>query len=238
MSDLAGNTITCSGTRFAGDIQFEGPGEWILQDTLFVYDSTDWKSIIYGEYDLRCHIRLSFIIMEHSMPTSKQLLTGDFSTTGNKPRSCFVQNCDILMVGDWQLGAENLTFNADNSYIFIGGSMTNSFGELISYHDIDVMKQYGSFNNIDIRTYMRKVHFLGSGKLDGKPDLGEEGSFTIDTLLFDGGFDEMGMPIPCEIKGVLHNIHYTLIEQVMGYIETKKSEYHRIDYKGDYAQLF
>ena len=40
----------------------------------------------------------------------------------------------------------------------------------------------------------------------------------------------MAGPIPNEIGGVFNNIHYTQINQTMGYVETNKSEYHRIDY--------
>ena len=51
MSDLPGTTITCAGSKFAFDVYFKGNGEWILQDTLFLYDSTDWKVIIFGDED-------------------------------------------------------------------------------------------------------------------------------------------------------------------------------------------
>ncbi|MEZ5196476.1 MAG: hypothetical protein R2764_08780 [Bacteroidales bacterium] len=33
MSDETGNTIDCAGSRFAGDLNFNGSGEWIIMDT-------------------------------------------------------------------------------------------------------------------------------------------------------------------------------------------------------------
>jgi gliding motility-associated-like protein len=229
MSDNPGNTITCAGTIFHCDIWFEGEGEWILQDTLFVHDSTSWEAII---YDFIEPLAPNPVIVHDNgtfNANGQTIITRGFQTTGNKTRSCLIQDCDILMVGNWILGAENLTFSAANSYILIGGNINNSTGELISYYDIDVMPVDGGIKNTDIRTYMRKVHFLGGGSLDGKKTPGIEGSFTIDTLIMEGAWTMAG-PIPNEIKGVFNNIHYTQINQTMGYVETDKSQYHRIDY--------
>jgi gliding motility-associated-like protein len=230
MSQQPGNTITCAGTKFSGDIWFGGTGEWILQDTLKVWDSSDWKSIIYegaepeGQYT---------VVIVHENGTfnanGQTIITKGFQTIGNKPRTCLIQNCDILMFGNWILSAENLTFNGAYSYILIGGSMTNSSGELISYYDIDFLPVDGIIKNTSIRTYFRKVHFLGGGTLDGKKNPGSEGSFTIDTLLMEGAWTMAG-PIPNKISGVNNIIHYTQINQTMGYLETNKSFYHRVDY--------
>ncbi len=228
-SDLQGNTITCAGRRFPGDIWFEGSGEWILQDTLFVYDSTDWKAIIYGGTDPLAQD--PFIVHRNGTfnANGQTIITRGFQTIGNSPRSCLIPNSDVLMVGNWILGAENLNFVANDSYILIGGNMNNSTGDLISYHDIDFLPVDGSIKNTDIKTFMRKVHFLGGGSLDGKKTPGTEGSFIIDTLLMEGAFTMAG-PVPNEIGGVFNNIHYTQINLTMGYIETNKSEYHRIDF--------
>lgn len=231
MSENMGNTITCAGTRFPGDIWFEGPGEWILQDTLFVYDSTDWKAIIYGGIDPLAQD--PFIIHENGTFNSNEqtIITRGFQTVGNKPRTCIIENSDVLMVGNWILGGEGLTFNAANSYILIGGNMSNANAELIVYHDIDLMGPSASIRNTDIMTKMRKVHFLGGGAVDGKKTPGSEGSFTIDTLIMEGAFTMAG-PIPNEIGGVFNDIHYTWCKLTMAYIETNKSDYHRIDIEG------
>ncbi len=246
LSDLPGNTITCAGTRFPGDISFEGEGEWILQDTLFVYDSTDWKAIIYGGEDPLAQD--PFIIHNNGTfdANGQTIITRGFQTASDKSRSCSIQNSDILMVGNWILGAENLTFNAAGSYILIGGNMMNSNGDLISYHDIDIMPAKWALRNTDIKTYMRKVHFLGSGDVNGKKSPGIEGSFIIDTLLMEGYFDPMMGPIPCEVKGVFCDIKYTKIDHLYEspmettYVlfEPDKSTFHRIDINGHYDSEF
>ena len=235
MSELSGNTITCAGTRFPGDIWFVGTGEWILQDTLFVLDTipAGFDTVIYWAYEPLPPEPV--IVHENGTfnANGQTIITRGFQTIGNKPRSCFIQNCDVLMVGNWTLIAENLTFNGSNSYILIGGNMNNASGELISYYDIDFLPAAGVIKNSDIRTYMRKVHFLGSGTLDGKKTPGIEGCFTIDTLLMDGAFTMAG-PIPNTIDGIFNIIHYTQINLTMGYVNTDKSDYHRIDYNCAY----
>ncbi|GAB4324700.1 MAG: hypothetical protein Kow00127_17390 [Bacteroidales bacterium] len=231
VSDAPGNTITCAGTNFKGDIHFSGGGEWILQDTLFVYDSTDWKYII---YDLQEPLDPNPIII-HSKgrldANGQTIITRGFATTGNIPREFDFENADCLMVGNWILNAENLTFNGDNSYILIGGEMSNLKGDVITYYDIDVLPVDGAIKNTDIRTVHRKVHFLGSGSIDGKKTEGIEGMFTIDTLIFEGAITMMG-PIPCEIKGPNHNIHYTQVNLVDGHFDCKNGTFHRIDFNG------
>ncbi|OQX75338.1 MAG: hypothetical protein B6D61_10585, partial [Bacteroidetes bacterium 4484_249] len=234
MSQEQGNTITCAGTRFAGNIWFDGTGEWILQDTLLVIDTTNWESIVLEAIEPKAPN--PFIIHNNgTLNTNNQVVfSRGFNTQGNLPRELIIENSDFYNIGPWTLSGESLTFNAQNSYILMFGEMNNYSAELIIYNDIDFLPGEGAIKNTDIRTEMRKVHFLGSGSIDGKlTPIGQEGSFTIDTLLFDGYIDPMAGPIPCVISGIYNDIHYTRIDLVMGYVNEKESNYHRIDYNGD-----
>jgi gliding motility-associated-like protein len=232
-SDLPGNTITCAGTRFPGDIWFEGSGEYILQDTLFVYDSTDWQAIIDTLNPVEPSQPNPLIIHENGYFNSNNqtIINRGFIMSGNKARKVNLQNSHILMVGSWILSAENLDFDATNSHILIGGDMNNFAGETVTYHDIDFLPVDGSIKNTDIRSIIRKVHFLGSGTLDGKKTPGIEGNFTIDTLLFEGAITLMG-PIVCAVKGIDNYIWYTRVNMVHGEFETNESFYHRVDFNG------
>jgi len=85
---------------------------------------------------------------------------------------------------------------------------------------------------------MRKVHFLGSGSLDGKKTPGIEGSFKIDTLLFEGAITMMG-PIPCNVTGPWFDVWYTRVNTVHGQFEPDESFFHRIDFYGEsYGDFF
>jgi gliding motility-associated-like protein len=237
MSNQPVNTITCAGSRFPGDIWFEGSGEYVLQDTLFVYDSSSWKAIIYDLVEP--DEPNPYIVHENGYfnANGQTIITRGFITSGNKIRKVNVQNCDILMVGSWILNAENLDFDATNSYILIGGEMSNFAGTSVEYNDIDFLIPDGSIKNTDIRSVHRKIHFLGSGTLDGKKTPGIEGSFTVDTLLFEGFIDPFTGPIVCAVKGVYNDIWYTRVETVHGQFETDQSFYHRVDFNGsDFGQ--
>ncbi|MBE0653199.1 MAG: hypothetical protein IH594_05350, partial [Bacteroidales bacterium] len=233
LSENMGNTITCNKSIFPGDIRFEGAGEWILQDTLFVFDSTDWKYFI---VDLQEPLDPNPIIIHSNGRldvNGQTIITRGFATTGNKPRELDFENGHILMLGNWTLNAENLNFNGTNSYILFGGEMSSLKGDEIHYHDVDCLPVDGTIKNTDIRTFMRKDHFLGSGKMDGKKTEGIEGMFTVDTLIFEGAWTMM-CPIPCEVIGPYHDIHYTQINLVDGHFDVKAGNFHRIDYNGIY----
>jgi len=171
LSDMPGNTITCSETRFGGNILFNGNGEWILQDTLFVIDTfpSAWQVLFEGTEPVDWPINPVIIHNNGSFNSNEQFIVSrGFSTASDKTREVIIENTDFYLVGNWSLSGENINFNAANSYIFIGGEMNNFAGEMINYHDIDFLPVDGGINNTDIRTYMRKVHFLGSGSLEGK----------------------------------------------------------------------
>jgi len=238
-SDLPGNTITCAGTRFPGDIWFEGSGEYILQDTLFVCDTTAWEVLFHPDPNPDSTIEPiapnPVIIHENGYfnANGKTIITRGFITSGNKARKVNLQDSHILLSGSWILSAENLDFNATNSYFLVRGDMSNFAGTEVVFNDIDFLKPDGSIKNTDIRSVHRKIHFLGSGTIDGKKTPGIEGSFTIDTLLFNGYIDPMMGPIVCAVKAVYNDIWYTRIDTVQGEIESNESYYHRVDFNGD-----
>jgi gliding motility-associated-like protein len=236
-SSETGNTITCAGpgTRFPANIWFDGSGEWTLMDTLFVFDSTDYNYIFYGLEDPLdpdpqiIHVNGTF------NANGQTIYTRGFSSTGNIAREVYIAGSDIFVIGSWVINAENLAFDAADSYFLIGGSMTHTNGTTLTYHDIDFYGLEGVIRNTKIRTIHRKIHFLGSGGLLGNRNPGVEGSFTIDTVLFDGALDPMsGIPILSEIRGPNHDIHYTYIDLVHAEIEAWYGNFHRIDFDGDY----
>jgi len=235
LSDQPGNILSCSETRFGGNIIFEGNGEWIVQDTLFVIDTfpSAWQVLFEGTEPIDWPINPVIIHNNGTFNSNEQFIVSrGFSTASDKTREVIIENTDFWLVGNWSLSGENLDFNAANSYIFIGGEMNNFAGELISYHDIDFLPVDGGINNTDIRTYMRKVHFLGSGALDGKKTPGIEGSFKIDTLLFDGAITMMG-PIRCAVTGPWFDVWYTRVDLVHGEFEPDESFFHRVDFNGE-----
>ncbi|HPE55058.1 MAG TPA: hypothetical protein PK904_01570, partial [Bacteroidales bacterium] len=241
LSNQNGNTITCNHSKFSGSLFFEGYGEWILQDTLFAYDSTDWKAIIYGGIDPLDPNPIIYHFNGRLDANEQVIISRGFQTTGNNTREFDFENADAYMLGNWVLNAENLTFNGDHSYIYFGGEMSNLNGDEIHYYDIDVMPLDGTIKNTDIRTFHRKIHFLGSGTLDGKKTQGTEGMFTIDTLIFNGAWTPMPpAPITCEIRGPYHDIHYIKVDSLDDPLPVNLKmgvdggHFHRIDVFGGY----
>ncbi len=238
MSQQQGETITCAKTRLAGNVYFDGEGEWILQDTLFVIDTTHWQSIF-----------IDFIEPEAPNPiiihnngtinsNNQAIFCRGFGSLGELSRELIIENSDVFLIGNWMLNGSNLIFEANSSLITIGGNINNVTGDILYYNNIDVISVDGTIKNTNIQTFMHKVHFFGSGTVDGVKTPGQEGRFIIDTLLFDGFIGMMG-PIPCEITGGLNNnIHYTQINLVMGYADQKMSNFHRIDYNGFFESYF
>ncbi|MCD4730077.1 MAG: gliding motility-associated C-terminal domain-containing protein [Bacteroidales bacterium] len=232
MSDLPGNTITCAGSKFAFDVYFKGSGEWILQDTLFMYDSTDWKAIMYDfvePFDPN-----PLLIHENGTlrTNDNTIITRGLITVSNNQRALYMHSAHVYCAGPWSLSGENIDFDAANSYIYMMGDMSNFAGDVITYHDIDLQIPTYSLSNTDIRTVMRKVHFLGSGDVSGKFTPGIEGSFTIDTLIFEGYIDPMMGPIPCTVEGPEFIMHYAEVNVVDGHFNQRGGIYHRVVFNG------
>lgn len=232
MSDLPGNTITCAGSKFAFDLYFKGTGEWILQDTLFMYDSTDWKAVIY-DFEEPADPNPVLIHENGTLETNEQtIITRGFVSASSNQRAIHMANTHVYYAGTWSLSGENIDFDATNSYINLRGEMNNFAGEVITYHDIDIQPGNGALSNTDIRTVMRKVHFLGSGSVDGKFTPGIEGSFTMDTLIFDGYIHPLMGPIPCNVEGPEFYIHYAEVNLVDGHFNQRGGIYHRVVFYG------
>ncbi len=238
LSDLPGNTITCSGVPFAGDIYFDGKGEWILQDTLLVFDTIrGWQAFFDDDPSAPpdpAPDKPNPVIIHNNgrlNGNNQTIVCRGFASSSNKTRELDFDNSNIYILGNWAISGQKITFNASNSYIKMLGQMSNVAGDTLFYHDIDFMFPEGAIKNTDIKTKFRKIHFFGSGTLDGKKTAGQEGSFIADTVLMEGAITMAG-PIPCNIKGVFNNIHYTQVNLVDGHIDSDKSFYHRVDFNG------
>ena len=228
-SGQMGNTITCggAGARFPGDIWFEGTGEWILQDTLFVYDSTDWKEIIFNGVDPTQPNPLIIHNNGRLDANGQTIICRGFATTGNKAREIDIENSDCLMLGPWTLSAESLTFNAANSYIYCTG-MNNFNGDVLHYNNVDFYWPDGELKNTDIMTYLNVVHFWGGGGIDGKKTEGQLGIFNIDTLIMEGAVTMSG-PIPNTVSAHYNEFNYSLYKLTWAEIDGNFGNYHRVD---------
>ncbi|MCD4695648.1 MAG: gliding motility-associated C-terminal domain-containing protein [Bacteroidales bacterium] len=235
LSDEPGNTITSASTVFHGDLVFEGNGEWILQDTLIVLDTTEWEYYFYDQgAPSGQNLNLTIQHVNGRLDVNGQtIISRNFITSGNNPRELDLENGHVMLLGSWTLNGENLIFNGNLSYILIGISMNNLNGNEIHYYDIDVMAGEGSIMNTAIRTFHRKVHFFGSGAIFGNNNVGTEGMFTIDTLIFSGEHGP-GTISPVYISGPSHNIHYTRIDSADGHFNVNEGYFHRIDFNGFY----
>ncbi|HPE56829.1 MAG TPA: hypothetical protein PK904_10550, partial [Bacteroidales bacterium] len=180
LSNETGNTISCAGSNFRGDLYFEGSGEWILQDTLIVLDTNAWRYTIFesntgfGNSFLIKHSNGKLDLNEHG------IAAGSFITGSNNSCELNIENCHIYLLNSWTLNGEYLNFLATGSYIYIGKSMTNLYGDEIIYNDVDVKDYTGAVTCTGINTIFRKLNFLGGGALQGI----DGGTVTIDTLLF------------------------------------------------------
>ncbi len=244
MSQEAGNVIRSEGSRFTGDLKFEGIGEWTLMDDLYVFiDTVSWEEIVFVTSDTDCENDTIVFDYGPKIHHKSGTLISDghsincrgFRTSGSLTRTLNITNTEVTVIGAWNLTGQGLEFIADGSLINIGGpnaGMTNVSGDEIYFHDIVVYPFQYKIENNNIRTHHRKVHFLGAGSMEGKA-APTAGSFTVDTLIYEGAFDCMtGMPIPCDLVGPYHNIHYTQCVLTHGIFELKDGFFHRIDFDG------
>jgi len=235
LSNEPGNTITCAGTNFPGEVFFEGTGEWILQDTLLVLDTIAWQFVFsapgatsYGNSSLIRHLNGRLDVNE------QVIIAGSFVTNGGNPCELDLENGSVFLLDSWTLNGDNLTFNGYNSYFLLGNAMVNLNGDEILYNDVDIIGGFGSIYNSAIHTTFRKVHFFGGGSLTGNSSSGLEGTFTIDTLLFDGSdlYDNTGPT--ASLSGADFNIHYTRVDTLIAHFDVNESNFHRIDLNGLY----
>jgi gliding motility-associated-like protein len=110
-SDMIGNTITSAEQHFNQDLTFEGAGEWILNDSLYVEDYLNFRS---------------GTLRTNDQAVNTNFFWSNFGTT----RGLFLGNSYITIVArnnaffysELQLGSDNLTFDAGTSTIeFTGG---------------------------------------------------------------------------------------------------------------------
>lgn len=230
LSNESGNTITCANCNFSGDLIFEGSGEWILQDTLIVLDTNDWQ---YRFFETNYNIGNAFSIMHNNghLDVSEQtIIGGTFSTGSNNICELDMGNAHAYFLNAWTLNGQNLEFNGTNSQIFLGNGMYNLYGDEVYYHDVEFFKEVGFLSNVGIKTVYRKVYFASGGSLLGNNTPGIEGSFTIDTLLFNGQGTIPSSASPVQISGPGHNIYYTRIDTLAAQFNVSDGDFHRIDF--------
>jgi gliding motility-associated-like protein len=235
LSNEQGNTITCAGTNFSGTLFFEGSGEWILQDTLLVLDTIAWEFVFfapgtttYGNSSLIRHNNGRLDVNEQA------IITGSFVTNGIAPCELDFENASAYILGSWTLSGDNLTFNGNNSYIQIGNAMFNLNADEILYQDVEFIGGYGTIYNSSVHTTFRKVHFSGGGSVTGNSTVGLEGTYTMDTLLFDGSSKSSSSGAPVTLSGSDFSIHYIRIDTMIAHFDVNESTFHRIDFKGLY----
>jgi len=234
LSNEPGNTIACAGANFPGDLFFEGNGEWILQDTLIILDTSDWRYVF---YDLNTSSGNSFLIQHLNGRldvNEKAIIGGTFVTGGNNPCELDLENSHVYLLNSWTLNGANLDFNGTNSYIYVGNAMSNFYGDDIYYNDVDIEENTGSVSNTGIHTFYRKIHFLNGGSLQGYGSGNMAGKFTIDTLFMSGSYKFFNSSPIARITGIGHEIHYTLIDTLITQIDVNNGTFHRIDILGKY----
>ena len=204
LSNAQGNTISCNGSNFFGDLSFEGSGEWILQDTLIVLDTSDWR---YAFFESGMGYGNSFIVrhLNGRLDVNEQaIICGSFVGGSNNPCELDLENGQAWLLASWTLNGENLTFHSAGSYIYARFSLSNLYGDEITYHDIDLDDPSASVSNTGVHTIHRKIHFLKGGTMSGYDGPGSQGNFTIDTLLFSGSFKNGDNPPFGDIRGNGH----------------------------------
>ncbi len=230
ISSEMGNTIEMNGNQFHNNIIFSGSGEWILQDTLLVFDTTNWFDRL-NNWEILNPDGNSLIKVESgTFNTNGQVVIAEgFSSWTSNQRNLILNNSHIIILGNWYLSGENMNFESVQSLITIRGDMNNYNSEYLVYNDIEVLEPEGRLSNTNIRTKMNHVHFLGNGVVEGRDTPGMQGSFTIDSLIFDG-FDQTYFPESCEIKRGIDSINYVSFNLVAGEIEIDDSWFNHIEY--------
>ncbi|MBN2173374.1 MAG: gliding motility-associated C-terminal domain-containing protein [Bacteroidales bacterium] len=223
-SGSSGNTITSNGVQFNNSIIFEGTGSWIIQDTLIVWDTSDWMA------------RFADPAADNPLPDAKIFLrkgqlningqvviTEGFRSTEPNTRSLNMANSDFMIIGDWDINAQGFSLMADNSLITLRGVMTHNSGTALNYHNLTFLPEAGSMSNTDIRTRFNFIHFLGLGSIEGEQDENVTGSYTIDTLIIEGL-----PPFPSQIFSAKDSVNYALFNSCFAEIDERHSYYHKL----------
>jgi gliding motility-associated-like protein len=227
LSSNNGNTLTTEGNQFHNSIYFDGTGEWILMDTLKVFDTTDWVQRILDPEAENVQPDPVIYLQKGSLNTNGQTMIAEgFSASKQNTRHLTIETSDIFIVGGWSVNGSGMTLDADGSLITCRGEIANSNGdgENLVYHNALMMGPLGGFSASNVMAEFNFVHFLGSCVIDGANTEGAEGSYTIDTLIVDGF-----QGIPCEMTGPFNNIHYAWFGEYTG-IESHDSYIHHLEF--------
>ncbi|WP_187270971.1 T9SS type B sorting domain-containing protein [Neolewinella aurantiaca] len=114
-SNLTGNTITTAGQPLNRNAIFEGNGEWILQDSLYVYFELQIKSGIFRTNDQA--VSTNFFYSRE--PNPREIYLGDSRLTIESRQDSFYY-CEVSLL------SENLLFDAGTSIINLEGADNGS----------------------------------------------------------------------------------------------------------------
>ncbi|MCD4732333.1 MAG: hypothetical protein K8R74_17135, partial [Bacteroidales bacterium] len=231
ISTELGNEIQMCGNQFNNIIRFSGiGGEWILQDTLIVFDTSNWSERLDNWEMINPSPNPLIIVDNGTLNTNNHVLIaeGFMSTTSNN-RNLLMNNSHFIILGNWYMSGENLNLDFTQSNITIRGTVNNYNSGYLVYNDIEILEPQGELSNSNVRTKMNRVHFKGNGFVNGKDIPGIQGSFTIDSLVFNG-FDEYNLPVKCRIEKGLDSINYVEFNLVTSEIEINYSWFNQIEY--------
>ncbi len=202
-----GNTITCSGNRFFADIYFDGDGEWILQDTLMTWDTTDWQARV-ADPTLENPAPDPIIYLQKgTLRTNQQVIIAEgFISSKENLRELDMQGSEFFILGPWVVNAAGLTMKSANSLVTMRGTMSNFNGNNLVYNNViklpDENGNAGIIESIDLRSTFNVVEYKGGGVMQASTTPGQLGHFTVDTVTMLWG------PAPNAISGFVDSINY------------------------------
>jgi len=225
LSNNAGNTVTSVGNRYLKDVYFDGDGEWILQDTLLVFDTTNWMERVADPLMENPDPNPEVYLQKGTLDFNGQpMISEGFSATKQNTRHLIIENSNVYILdGSWSVNASGLTLDAEGSLITCRGGISNTTGdgENLVYNDAVILALDGFFTANEIMVEFRKVIFEGACSIEGENGEGGEGSYTIDTLIVYGA--------PCIFTAPLNNIHYALFMGPTG-MEIRDSYIHHLEF--------
>lgn len=239
ISTETGNEIQMCGNQFNNSIRFTGVGgEWILQDTLIVFDTSNWSERLDNWEMINPSPHADILLNNGILNTNNNtVITEGFISSNSNERNLIINNSHIIILGIWSLSGENLNFESEQSLITIRGSVNSYNSEYLVYNNIDILEPQGELSNSNVRTKMSRVYFMGNGLVNGKDTPSIEGDFTIDSLVFNG-FVELEWPVKCRIEKGADSINYVEFNLVTSEIEVNNSWFNRIEYNGSIPGYF
>jgi gliding motility-associated-like protein len=223
-SNSQGNTIKTNSVQFNNSIIFEGTGQWILQDTLIVWDGSNWQERFADPNAENPLPESRVFLRKGNLDINEQVvITEGFRSTEPNTRFLDMERSDFMILGDWDINAQGFSLVSDSSLITIRGKIDHSSGTVLQYFDAIFLPEAGSMSNTDIRTRFNKIHFLGLAAIEGEQNEDFSGSFTIDSLIVEGL-----PPFPSQILSTKDSIQYAVFNQCFAEIYEIESYYHKL----------